>query len=80
MFEKTVLNQIKNEKIRAIKNNNNSPGKMGYEPVNNAGRKKKRKHRDDKYTTLTPMQKKRAIARHRAIRGGNHTLRKDRVI
>ena len=79
MFEKSVLNQIKNEKIRAIKNNNNSPSKMGYEPVNQAGMKK-RKKRDDKFATLTPMQKKRAIARHKAIRGGNHTLRRDRVI
>ena len=77
MFERSVKNLIKNQKIRDMKNN--SPSKMGYEPVNQAGMKK-RKKRDDKFATLTPMQKKRAIARHKAIRGGNHTLRRDRVI
>ena len=78
MFERSVKNLIKNQKIRDMKNNN-SPSKMGYEPVNQAGMKK-RKKRDNKFATLTPMQKKRAIARHKAIRGGNHTLRRDRVI
>lgn len=78
MFELSALNQIKNQKIRDMKNNNRANKMMGYEPVNNAARKRKSR-RDDKFATLTPLQRKRAIARHKAIRG-NQTYRKDRVI